>query len=357
MLGARALWLKWRNTLLSDARFHRFAADFPLTRNIAGARTQALIDTVAGFVYAQIARACVQLEVLKRLSGGPQTCAALAESAGISEATMRTLLGGAEALELVEATGTHYVLGPLGAALIGNAGLADMIAHHDAFYDDLRDPAALLRRGRGENLPMFWRYTSDVGAPASAAVGAYSGLMAATQPNVARDVLDAYPLRRHRVVMDVGGGEGVFLNSALARWPKLKARLFDLPAVVERARLHGFAGEAVGGDFFADAWPAGADLICFVRVLHDHDDARALQLLAHARAALAPGGRILVAEPMLGRGRFAHAYLALYLFAMGRGRPRAPRELKAMAFQAGFARARMLRVRTPALLGLMVAEA
>jgi demethylspheroidene O-methyltransferase len=129
-----------------------------------------------------------------------------------------------------------------------------------------------------------------------------------------------------------------------------------LPSVVARAAAAGAPIERYGGDFLADPLPPGADLISFVRVLHDHDDADVLRLLRAAFAALAPGGRILIAEPMTGRGRFAGAYLGMYLLAMGRGRPRRPRELQTLAGSAGFRGFKMLRTRTPSLLQIAIAD-
>jgi demethylspheroidene O-methyltransferase len=120
----------------------------------------------------------------------------------------------------------------------------------------------------------------------------------------------------------------------------------------DRSRFH-------EGSFLIDPLPAGADLITLVRVLHDHDDAGAAQILSSARAALAPGGRLLVAEPMSAaprKDRVADAYFGLYLLAMGSGRARTPREIDCFAKQAGFRRTRMLRVRTPSLLRVMIAD-
>jgi demethylspheroidene O-methyltransferase len=93
-----------------------------------------------------------------------------------------------------------------------------------------------------------------------------------------------------------------------------------------------------------------------VRVLHDQDDGAAEGLLARARTALPGRGRLLIAEPMAWRGRFARVYLALYLLAMGSGRTRTPAEIGAMVERAGFRKTRMLRVRTPDLLQIMLAE-
>lgn len=362
MFGVRTTWIGWRNALLADPKFQRFAADFPLTRGIAHARTDALFDLVAGFVYSQILHACIQLDVLKRLRAGPLSSEALAAAADVPAPAMTRLLNAATALDLAERVGDRFVLGPQGAALLGNAGLADMIRHHDRLYADLTDPVGLLRRGHGEQLAGYWPYATSTqpGAVAEAAVCGYSALMAATQPAVAADVLDAYPMQHHRVVMDVGGGEGGFLAAMSARSPHLALRLFDLPAVTARARTNLPGATLFEGDFLSDPLPPGADLITLVRILHDHDDEGVARILASARAALAPGGRLLIAEPMSSsprRDRVAEAYFGLYLLAMGRGQARTPRLLTKWLRRAGFARVRMLRVRTPALLRVLIAQA
>jgi demethylspheroidene O-methyltransferase len=45
------------------------------------------------------------------------------------------------------------------------------------------------------------------------------------------------PIHRHRCLLDVGGGEGVFLAAVATRAPALRLMLLDLPAVAERARI------------------------------------------------------------------------------------------------------------------------
>lgn len=157
----------------------------------------------------------------------------------------------------------------------------------------------------------------------------------------------------------------MFLEAAARRSPDLSLVLFDLPPVAERARARlekaGLAGRArvVGGDVFEDALPSGADLVTLVRVIHDHDDREALRILRAARAALVPGGTLLVAEPMSGtRGAepMGDAYFGFYLLAMGQGRPRTAAELEALLRAAGFTRVQSRPTRRPMLTRLIVAE-
>jgi demethylspheroidene O-methyltransferase len=195
-------------------------------------------------------------------------------------------------------------------------------------------------------------------------VGPYSALMAATQPMVAAEILALRPFRGVRRLVDVGGGEGAFLEAVAARWPELELVLFDLPAVAERARARlAAAGLAerirvVAGDFRRDPLPAGCDAASLVRILHDHDDTTVLDLLRAVRAALLPGGTVLIAEPLAetpGAERVG-AYFALYLAAMGRGRPRRADELVALLRRAGFVRPRLHRTRLPLITSVVSAR-
>ena len=359
----------WRNRLVASPRFQRFAASFPLTKPIAQRQSQALFDLCAGFVYAQVLQACIQLDLFRILEAGPRSVAELAPRLAMTESATERLLGAAAALDLVERrSGGRYGLAMLGAALLGNPGVGAMIAHHRLLYDDLADPLALLRgESRPTALSGYWGYaTADQPAAAPPAeVAAYSALMAQSQHFVADDILAAYDFAQHRRILDVGGGEGAFLIRVAAQAKAPALTLFDLPAVAERAQVRveaeglGPRAATFGGDMHRDALPGGADLVTLVRVLHDHDDAAVRALLARIRACLPPGGTLLISEPMAGSAetrRMAEAYFAFYLLAMGSGRARSPEELTAFLREAGFTEIRTLRTRRPLLTGGMTAR-
>ncbi len=358
---------------MADPGFRRWAADFPLTRGVARRRALDLFDLVSGFVYSQILTACLRLGVLAALADGPATTVALAGRTGLSGEAAGRLLAAAAALGLAERDGPDsWALGARGAILNGDDGLVAMILHNQTLYADLADAPDLSAPAGGGRLAAFWPYAGagapDASAPDTASpdtARAYSALMAATQPTVAADVLDAYRVDRHRRLLDVGGGAGVFLSAAAARAPNLELMLFDLPAVaaIARARLDaaGLAGrsQVVEGDFLAGPLPRGADLISLIRILHDQDDAGAARLLRAVREALPPDGALLLAEPMSDApraDRVADVYFAAYLTAMGRGRARTPAEIGSLLRAAGFTRARLLRTRSPHLLRAMLAR-
>ncbi len=352
----------WRDALIASPRFQRWAAAFPLTRGIALRRSRKLFDLCAGFVYSQTLLAAHRTGMFAALAEGPLGREALRHRLGLDADAAERLIGASMALGLVERRpGGRIGLGPLGAPMVGNAALAAMLEHNALLYDDLRDPVALLRHG-GDRLARYWSYAPDAAAPE---VASYSALMSTSQPLVAAELLDAYDVARHRRLLDVGGGEGTFLRAAAARSPHLHLSLFDLPPVAERARASlraaGLASrsEVHAGDFLCDELPPGADLATLVRVLHDHPDGDVRALLGRVHRALAPGGTLVIAEPMAGvRGAetVGAAYFAFYLRAMGRGRARTPEEYREMLREAGFRRVRALRPRLPVQASVIVAR-
>jgi demethylspheroidene O-methyltransferase len=363
----RDLWFETRDRLLSNPRFQRWAASFPLTRPVANARASALFDIVAGFVYAQVLHACVTLRVFQLLQAGPLTLDVIAARLQLPKDGARCLLEAAVTLDLISRRGDdRYGLGSLGAAFLGNPGLAEMVAHHALFYADMADPVALLKGdGPPGRLQQFWAYAraGDPSGLSSDDVDAYTRLMTASQSFVAEDILDAFSLDAARSLMDLGGGDGSFLSSAAARWPGLKLVLVDLPPVADMAAAR-FAGSAfatrartIGCDFLKDPLPTGSDVISLVRVLHDHDDDAVRALLKAAFVALAPGGTVLVAEPMaetIGAERVGAAYFNFYLRAMGSGRSRSAQDLQALLAEAGFDQIRPVRTRRPLMAGLVI---
>lgn len=362
-------WFGLRNRLLANPDFHRFASAFLPTRWIAKRRAMDLFDLVAGFVYSQVLLACVQLDLFNLLSKGPQTLAALAPRLGLTEVATERLLVAAVSLQLIERrNGGRYGLGLLGAPMAGNAALAAMVRHHSALYSDLADPVALLR-GEASNTQLagYWPYAGEQPPHTlkTEQVAEYSALMSVSQTLVAREILDAYPLKHHAHLLDIGGGEGTFLMQAATCSERLKLALFDLPAVAKRANEKlteaglGARAFASGGDFFSDPLPPGADIATLIRVVHDHDDARVATLLKAAHAALAPGGTLLLAEPMAatpGAQAMGDAYFGFYLLAMGRGQPRSAEQLTALLHNAGFVDVRLLPNRMPLQTRILLAK-
>ena len=116
-------------------------------------------------------------------------------------------------------------------------------------------------------------------------------------------------LRTGARVADIGCGHGAAVILMAREYPESRFTGYDShPPSIEVARIRAAdAGVADRVRFdIADAsrYPAGGyDLVCFFDVLHDLGDP--VGAAAHARAALAPGGTLMLVEPLAGGGDLA----------------------------------------------------
>jgi demethylspheroidene O-methyltransferase len=342
-----------RNTLLADPKFLALAQKFPLSRPIARRRSVELFDLLAGFTYSQVLYTCVSLRVFEKVG---QTSVATSELAAHIKLPMNkteVLVRAAVALDLLARDGEQVILGPHGAALLGQPWIMRFVEHHHYLYRDLEDPVAMLRGHKREGgLSSYWSYENS-----EADKSVYSALMAASQQAVAEQILGAYDFGKHLNVLDVGGGSGAFLRAVGTSHPHLALNLFDLPGVV--ALTESDAGPLISrhsGDFRKDPLPGNMDLISLVRVVHDHDDDDVLAVLHNIRTVCTEATVLLIAEPLsgsAGTARVTDAYFGLYFAAMGQGKTRTPSDITRLARQAGFHRPKQLRTNMPLISGVM----
>ena len=368
-----ASWSAFRDRLLTRPAFRRWVSTIPGLRAISRYQSRRLFDLVAGFSYSQVLLACVRLDLFDRLSAGPQAIGQIAREGGLPIESADILVRAAISLDLLEwRAGDQVGLGMLGAVMVDNPALTALVRHHQSVYEDLVDPLATLREpDRPTRLRNYWAYARDgrhYGEKQldTTEVRDYSELMSASQPLVAEQVLQAYDFSRHQCVLDVGGGQGTFLSHVARAHSGLQLKLFDLPAVAELARGRlaeaglGHRIECIGGSFFEDPLPQGADLITLVRVAYDHPDDRVARILAAIREALRPrGGHLLLAEPLSGTSgaqAMGDAYFGLYLLAMGKGRARSAARLSELMTEAGFRDVRMVPTALPLQTGLLIAR-
>ena len=364
-------WTARRNAVFANPKFQHWAAKLPLIRRIARNRAGTMFDLVVGFSYSQILRAVVESDLLDELKEGPLGAADVARRIDLPQDAALCLLRAARALDLAEeVVEDGWMLGQQGAVLQADRGTQAMIHHHRLLYRDLEEPLELLRKDRAEatELSRFWTYAGALHGAAEAGreTSEYSRLMATSQQFVADQVLASFRFPPSGRLLDVGGGHGAFLSHVGRAHPGLELGLFDLPEVVENAREPLSREFREGrlrchpGNFFSDAIPAGYDLVSLVRILHDHDDGPALDLLRNIRRALGPGERLMIAEPMArvpGAEAMGEAFFGLYLWTMGSGRVRSAAEIRAMLLEAGFSKTRTVPTPQPVIASIVVATA
>ncbi|MDG1932077.1 MAG: methyltransferase [Luminiphilus sp.] len=357
----RCRWRLFRNRLLANTKFQQWAARTPFVRRIASKKAVELHHLTAGFVYTQTLTAVVQSNLLAVLQGRIESTKSVAAMCGLTASAAHTLLTAAQALKLTEEVSRGFwMVGELGASVLGNPAVADMVKHHQVLYRDLADPLALLRHRDKTGLRDYWSYVPG-GSNPDDGHREYSQLMSSSLALISDHILETYPLSDCQSLIDVAGGTGNFARMVKKRYPDITATVLDLPEVVSEAKNQFPRCDIrfVATDMFRSPLPQDVELFSLIRVLHDHDDEPVVSLLTRLHEALKPGGHLLIAEPMAGTTgaeAIGDTYFGFYLWAMGSGRPRTANELKGMCLAAGFSGIREFNTPIPALTRVLVAE-
>ncbi|THV23778.1 methyltransferase [Peteryoungia ipomoeae] len=352
----------WRNRQIASPRFRSLLSRLPLLSAISHRKANNLFRLTSGFVHAQILLACVKCGLFEALEEKALTCSALALRCGLPLEHMQSLLKQARRLDLVLAIEPdHWLLTDAGTVLAADRGLREMIRHHEMLYRDLADPSVLFRSDpRDTELRRYWSYVreQDPAKMGGDAVAPYSALMRESQAMLADCILASWDFRPYRRLLDIGGGEGAFLAAVGTRYPHLRLALFDLPAVTDLASRHlrdsrlSARSELHGGDFSIDVIPNTSDCVTLIRILCDHDDDRAEQILSNLHGHLAPGTQLIIAEATAGEsegGKLAALYFDAYFAAMGSGRCRSPQEIQHLLLRSGFRSVRTAPTTNPLL--------
>ena len=158
-----------------------------------------------------------------------------------------------------------------------------------------------------------------------------------------------YPFKEVKQLCDVGGGRGTLLSELLLRHPHLAGVLCDAPGVIESARpllaARGVADRTTlaHANFF-ESVPSGSDAYLLKNILHDWDDPTCKKILSVVRAAMQPGGKVILCEMLVepnSRELVGTRADLQMLIACENGRERGIGELHALLSATGFRPARV----------------
>jgi O-methyltransferase domain/Dimerisation domain len=170
-------------------------------------------------------------------------------------------------------------------------------------------------------------------------------------------VLASYPFSAIDTLVDVGGGNGSFIVSALKANPLMKGLLFDLPHVAEQAQKRiADAGlsercAVIGGDIIS-AVPEGGTLYLLSKIIHDWDDDRAIAILKSCQRAMRDKAKLLLVEIILPArveqsSALQRAFmLDVHMMATTGGRERTEAEYRRLLKAAGFEVIRIIPTRS-----------
>jgi len=311
-------------------------------------RSERLLEMLNGFAISQIVSAAAQLEIPAHLAGEALTAEQLAARTDTHVEPLHRLAQAWCLLGLVrqDDVSGRYQGTPL-LELLGRdsprslSGIATLYGQE--YYRAWGELLHTVRTGRSafehHHRASLWSYLADHDQAATA----FGHAMTFNARRHIPRILDSYDFSAASVIVDIGAANGELLAAILSNYPEARGIAFDLPRVAERSGTvfeeRGLAHrcEVVTGDFF-DAVPTGGDLYILKAVLHNWEDERATRILQNCRAAMSPGGRLLVIEtPGPGASNELPLVLKdLWMMVLFGGRDRTTSEYMKLVENAGF---------------------
>ncbi|NUR88049.1 MAG: hydroxyneurosporene methyltransferase [Nonomuraea sp.] len=256
-----------------------------------------------------------ELGLADHLAHGPLSTSDLADRCSADAPRLRRVLRELAAMGVVRAAGRDvYDLTERGTAL--RSDVPDSVRSsirmlgEEGFWYAMGNLPATVKNGDSAFTARYGHLYEYLAANPGAAK-LFDDYMTARAIPFTEGLAKRYDFPATATMVDVAGGKGHILATVLHANPDMRGILFDLEHVADRARqtlaAEGLAGrsEVVTGDFFT-AVPPGGDVYLLASVLHNWDDDDAVTILRNVRAAMNPGGRVLVLEVVLPDDEAAH---------------------------------------------------
>ena len=300
-------------------------------------------DTFTALVAARAVTTAVMLGVFDALHEAASTPGELAERLGLDPLGAETLLTALSTLGYVERDGDRFANADVSERLLWSSSpesIATFIGHQgdlhwqtlDLLPAAVRDGAAYAMHEQRQDDAERWR--------------AYiRGLFEISRPE--QDTNAALvPVESPRRLVDVAGGHGGFAMAMCRRHPGLEATVLDLPPSVAVGREivaeQGYDDRVTfrEGDVFEAGLGEGVDVVSVFNLIHHLPEERDRELCLMARAALRPGGVLVIGDTARpeasGEVHPQGAISSLLFYAWSHSRNFSPSEVRGWLGEAGF---------------------
>ena len=314
-----------------------------------------LFQMVSGYWVSQAIYVAAKLGIADLLIDGPQSCTTLAAVTRSHEASLfRVMRALASAGIFSHLEDGRFALSPLAEGLQSAvpASLSDaVITLGEIHYQACGALLHSVQTGDPAFNKVFGASLFDYLGQHPDAAGSFNRGMTNLASMLAYAVVFAYDFTGISSVVDVGGGEGRFLEKILEFYPGMRGTIFDSAVPVkctERTNLTGTRCSHVWGNFF-DCVPTGADAYFLCGVLHDWDDDQAIKILKNCRQAMPKTSKLLLLEmvvPSTDAADFSKL-LDLNMLVMNGGRERTSAEFSALLGRVGYRMTRIIPTAAP----------
>jgi hypothetical protein len=318
-------------------------------RNISGEKAMSpanpfhtVQDLTGAFIVSRCLHVVADLGVADALDEQPRTAAELAMLVNAHPDALGRVMSLLSAHGVFEARNGAFCHSPASRLLLSDHpqsmrdfvrvfGLPFQWRTYESFAHTVRtgQPAAQYLYSDG-----YWAYLQE--NPAERDI--FNAAMRAKSYAQVAGVVRSYDFAGCGVIGDIGAGLGHLLCALLDANPDAQGILFELPEVI--AQVSHLASDRLAlqsGDFFVDELPA-CDVYVLMEIIHDWDDAKALEILRSVRAAAPPDAKLLLIEQTIpdDPGPDWSKVLDIHMMAMLGGLQRSQEQYGTLLQQAGF---------------------
>jgi len=264
-----------------------------------------IMDATSGYRGACVLFAAAELDIFSILDEVPATSQAVATKLGADPRATVILLDALAAMEILTKEDEKYNVGPEVAELLTERSAGNvlgMVRHQANCVRWWVQLAQVVKNGKpAERQPSLRGESADQAA--------FIGAMHNFSEPVAVQVIGELGPLNFRHLLDIGGASGTWTIAFLRAVGDARAMLFDLPEVIPMARQRieeaglGERVTFVGGDFYTDDLPAGADFAWLGAIAHQNSREQNRRLFARIYAALDKGGAVVLRDVVMGPTR------------------------------------------------------
>lgn len=277
-----------------------------------------LLDLFGALAFRTV-QAAVTLGLVDALSEGPLPPDELARRIGADVRGTTVLLEALEPLGYVSRTDGRYANTAMTARWLVRSSPTTVAAGYDFWGATLPQLWGNLEESITSGQPPVNLYEWIEDQPEASE--AFQTWMIATARLGAGEILGKLKLPAGaRRLLDVGGGHATYSIELCRKYPDLAATVVDSPQALKAARAN-VAAENMGdrielreGDFWKDDLGSGYDVALLFNIIHAFSPEQNTELFRRVRAALNPGGFVVILEQLAGKvpGPTARAINAIF---------------------------------------------
>lgn len=254
----------------------------------------------------------------------------LSKSIGMSPERLVRFLRALGELGVIQVEWDNYVLTEKGQYLRSDHPKTLVSASEEYGGDLLRRWGRLtaILKGKSVNQDIFNEVSKD-----EERVKAHHEMLASYALHDYAPVVPLLNINAGDVVFDAAGGTGTLSLLVKGRFPETDVYCGDKAEITQQQLYDGV--HYLPFDLF-EPWPICADKLLLARVLHDWNDEQVALILQHAKAALRPGGELLVLEMFLPKLGFDGGLCDLHLLTVTGGQERSEDHYSDLLDNAGF---------------------